>query len=205
MDWILSHMWVVVVIAGLIAKVLQAARGKQPTETKDPEVPRRQEFVDAELAERTRKIREEIQRKIAERRGQTIAPAAAEPDRPRLRREDRSPEATPPPAVLELPPIFRRMLAPQAAPVPPPLPAQSNAAAAELARQAALAEQLRQVEAQPTGDERRAAFASAIADKEQAALVAGRAALLDDLHSPDALRRAFILREVLGPPVALRN
>jgi len=31
-----------------------------------------------------------------------------------------------------------------------------------------------------------------------------RTVVLDDLRSPQALRRAFVLREVLGPPVALR-
>ena len=34
---------------------------------------------------------------------------------------------------------------------------------------------------------------------------ATRDTVLGDLRSPDALRRAFILREVLGPPVALRR
>jgi hypothetical protein len=31
-----------------------------------------------------------------------------------------------------------------------------------------------------------------------------RGELMDDLRDPQALRRAFVLREVLGPPVALR-
>ena len=33
---------------------------------------------------------------------------------------------------------------------------------------------------------------------------AARQAVMADLGDPTALRRAFILREVLGPPVALR-
>lgn len=204
-DWILNHIWVVVVLAGLVAKVLQAVRGNTPAAGKDAAPPEERVFADPELAERTRKIREEIRRKIAERRGQSGPPSVPDPARAKLRREDRSPEATPPPTVLELPPMVRKMLSPVPPPVPPPLTVESAGAAAELARQAALAEQLRRVVPLKTGEERRAAFANSIADKEQAALVIGRGALLDDLHSPDALRRAFVLREVLGPPVALRH
>jgi hypothetical protein len=33
---------------------------------------------------------------------------------------------------------------------------------------------------------------------------AARDRILGDLRDPEALRRAFVLREVLGPPVALR-
>ena len=46
--------------------------------------------------------------------------------------------------------------------------------------------------------------ATAPADQEAAALAARRGAVLDDLRDADALRRAFVLREILGPPVALR-
>jgi hypothetical protein len=53
-------------------------------------------------------------------------------------------------------------------------------------------------------DERRTAVAIANVDQEHAALVIGRNAVLDDLRDPAALKRAFVLREVLGPPVALR-
>jgi hypothetical protein len=204
MDWIFNHLWVVIVIAGLVAKVLQAVRGKPPAAGKGVE-PAEKVFEDPDLAERTRKIREEIRRKIEERRGQT-GQATASLVRPKLAREDRSPQATPPPVVLELPPMIRKMLTPVPTPATAAAPVDPDAAA-ELARQAELAEQLRQVIALKTGtgEERRAAFASSIADKEQVALAAGRGALLDDLRDPAALRRAFVLREVLGPPVALRN
>jgi hypothetical protein len=200
MDWILNHIWIVVVISGLVVRVLQAARGKQPPAGKDAAPPRRQEYVDAELAERTRKIREEIRRKIEERRGQTGAPAAsAAQSRPAA--ATRAAAAPPPAAVTELPPVVRKVTV-TAAPATVEEPAVN---AGELARQAALADQLRLVVAKKVGADRRAAFAASFADREQAALVIGRGALLDDLREPDALRRAFVLREVLGPPVALRN
>jgi hypothetical protein len=195
MDWILNHIWIVVVISGLVVRVLQAARGKSPPAGKDASPPRRQEYVDAELAERTRKIREEIRRKIEERRGQTSAPAAAAT-------QARQPAAaTPPAAVTELPPVVRKVTvtAEQATMEEPAVNS------GEVARQAALADQLRLIVTKKAGADRRAAFAASFADREQAALVIGRGALLDDLRDPDALRRAFVLREVLGPPVALRN
>ena len=40
-------------------------------------------------------------------------------------------------------------------------------------------------------------------DETQAAAV--HTGLREDLTNPDALRRAFVLREILGPPVALRS
>jgi hypothetical protein len=205
MDWILNHIWVVVVIAGLVTRALQAVRGNTSATKKTAEPSRRQEYVDAEQAERTRKIREEIQRKIAERRGPGAAPPAPEPARPRLRVQDRSPEATTPPSVLELPPMVRKVFGPAPAVEPTPIPVEAVTSSAELARQAALADQLRQVIARKTAEERRATFASSLADQQQVALLVNREALLDDLHDPEALRRAFILREVLGPPMAMRN
>ncbi len=52
--------------------------------------------------------------------------------------------------------------------------------------------------------QKRARFEEATADHSEAALSLSRSTVLDDLRQPAALRRAFILREVLGPPVALR-
>jgi hypothetical protein len=52
---------------------------------------------------------------------------------------------------------------------------------------------------------RRRQFETEIASKEEAAAVAVRSALGDDLRNPAALRRVFILREVLGPPLGLRH
>jgi hypothetical protein len=73
-----------------------------------------------------------------------------------------------------------------------------------LEQQAALAEQIRQLELRKAAAVRRTEFEHSTADKQAEAKVAARGALLGDLRSRDALRRAFVLREVLGPPVALR-
>jgi len=202
MDWILSHLWVVVVIAGLVAKVLQAVRGKADGGTRADSTTDGPTFADPDLAERTRKIREEIRRKIEERRGQAGAPTAPDPVRPRLRPEEQSPEATPPPPlVLQLPPVVREVLRPAPSErAPAAAPAMDEA---ELYRQQALAGQLREIVERKIAAERRAA-AAVPTDQEAAALAARRGAVLDDLRDADALRRAILLREVLGPPVALR-
>jgi hypothetical protein len=42
------------------------------------------------------------------------------------------------------------------------------------------------------------------AESEQGILTESRARTLEDLRDPQALRRAFVLREVLGTPVGLR-
>jgi hypothetical protein len=51
---------------------------------------------------------------------------------------------------------------------------------------------------------KRTEFEAATADHSATARTQARSTVLGDLHDPDALRRAFILREVLGPPMALR-
>ena len=70
--------------------------------------------------------------------------------------------------------------------------------------QTALTEQLRQAGEIKAAAMSRTRFESPVSGGAQAAAVARRA-LTDDLGDPDALRRAFVLREILGPPVALRR
>jgi len=147
-------------------------------------------FEDPELAERTRRIREEIQRKIEQRaRGQSAPVMRSEP-------------AIPPPL------IARDVVVPRQ-PEPPPSRAmaahlEAQRTAEILEQQAALTEQLRLADEMKAAMQRRTQFQTEIAGKEEAAKDAVRSALGDDLRDPAALRRAFILREVLGPPVALR-
>jgi hypothetical protein len=205
MDWIFEHIWVLLAIAGVVAKIMQARGQKSASDTgrQTPDKPKEYEFEDPALAERTRKIREEIQRKIEERRGQHMRPAVPQPasEPPRLAPGQRSPEATPP--VLTLPEVIREVLQP----APPPVShsrLEELQAAEEAERQAALEEQLREAELMRAAAQRRVAFEAATADKEPGDRLETRTAVLDDLRDPLALRRAFILREVLGPPVALR-
>ncbi len=202
MDWIFEHLWVLIAIATVIARVLMK-RNQAGADEDDKPPAKEYEFDDPELAERTRKIREEIQRKIAERRGQHAQPPALQPVQPRPAPIERSPEATPPP--ITLPEIFREVLQPKPAPVPP-VPRRTVAVniAEEAERQAALLQKLQEAELMKAAAQRRVVFEASTADKEPAALQKAKAGMLEDLRDPQALRRAFVLREVLGPPVGMR-
>jgi len=204
MDWILENIWVFVAIAAVIARLLMKAKQSSVEKRNQPAPPKEYEFEDPELAERTRKIREEIQRKVAERRGQHLQPPVLQPQRPAPVPLQRSPEATPPPITLRE--VIREVMQPR----PQPVPASSSrrtmelAAAEEARRQADLLEKLKAAELIKTAGRLRAAIEASASAKESAVIAQTRTAVLDDLRSPQALRRAFVLREVLGPPVALR-
>ena len=80
--------------------------------------------------------------------------------------------------------------------------------AAVLERQQQLADQMRALEAARVLEQRRAVQVTAAlkteSESERGMLVGSRGGLLADLRDPSSLRRAFVLREVLGPPVGLR-
>ena len=200
MDWIFQHLWVVVVIAGLVAKVLQAAKGRSGgADGQPPAPPKEFEFGDPDLAERTRKIREEIRRKIEERRGQPASPATPTALPPSAAPVQWSSEEASPPPVATLPEVVREVMQRR--------DERASQPGAEIRfeeEREALAGQLRVAAEMKSSVERRVTFEQSIEDKAPAALAAGRVALQEDLRSPAALRRAIILREVLGPPLALR-
>ena len=188
MNWILDHLQLVIAIAGAVAWWLNQKKQAQAGEEAPPPEPR--SFEDPQLAERTRRIREEIQRKIEQR---AKGYATEQPKAPR-------------PAPDAPPPIVREVVGSQT-------PAKVGAGmtrtevqrqAEILGQQAALAERLHEAELMKAMAMKRAQYEAATADHSAATLTQTRTTLLDDLHTPEALRRAFILREVLGPPVALR-
>lgn len=192
MDWVFEHLQIIIAAAGAIAWWLNQRRkgGAEGDETEPP--PQETTFDDPELAERTRKIREEIQRKIAER-------ARGYPNE----------QPTLPLEVPEEPPLVREVVVSQA---PPPGPPRRGLTALEAQRQAeileeqaTLAERLREAEQMKAAAQKRARYEAATADHSNTARSLSRSTVLDDLRDPAALRRAFILREVLGPPVALRR
>jgi hypothetical protein len=189
MDWVFDNLQIIIAAAGAIAWWLNQRR-KGGMEGDEVPPPQEATFDDPELAERTRKIREEIQRKIAERaRGYpTEQPTLPhdEPAEPPLVREV---------VVTQAPPVQRRGLT--------SLEAQRHAEILE--EQATLAERLREAEQMKLAAQKRARYEAATADHSGAARSLSRSTVLDDLRDPAALRRAFILREVLGPPVALRR
>lgn len=219
MEWIFDNLQLIIVIAGAIAYwINQRAREKagqdadydqdgiperraeRREETRDLQAPPPRESFDTEHEERARRIREEIQRRIAERSGRGAPPPMPAP-----------------PRLDPFQPVFQEDYAPPAPPAPsapPPLPAPVTVAdyddSAALERQRKLAEQLEQL-----GEQRRAArreAQSAFDSTEQQAATSqtakaagvGARLLSAELRDPRTLRRAVVLREVLGPPVALR-
>jgi hypothetical protein len=204
----LDHTWVLLVIAGVVAQIFKAMKKKEAgvgegdDEGQSAEPPKEYQFEDPELAERTRRIREEIQRKIAQRQ-RGMSPA--EPAQTTARRADE-----PQPSMVEPPPMVREVVV---APVEPPRTSTTRAAAARavemrtaeiLEQQAAWAEKLREAQLMRGAAKRRTAFEEETMNHEPGKLQVRRGELLDDLRDPLAQRRAFILREVLGPPVGLR-
>ena len=110
---------------------------------------------------------------------------------------------------------LQREIQPQVAapPPPPPLPVVRAVSAHEsrsfeLERQQQLADQLRSLEEERVLVKRRAsniaAEKQADAQSETGLRSVARGKLMDDLRDAEGLRRAFVLREVLGTPVGLR-
>lgn len=210
--WILENLGIVIFVVIFITQILRgAARSKKAaaehTATKD----------DAAEQRRIREVQEQIRRQIAARRGQAPAPAAPPP----LRGES-APVPQPSPQTTQLPELFggplgrmleelqKRAQPPPAAPAPPaPRPAMTEAhTLAEVSRQEELAEQMRVLEEDRLLARRKAAHLAAdqreLAESEGGLRTAARAQLNADLADPSSLRRALVLREVLGPPVAMR-
>lgn len=192
MKWIqflLDNAWAVVVIAGVLMQLIQAVTKKRGgAEASAPGEPAKEyEFEDPELAARTRKIREEIQRKIEQRaRGYAN-------EQPTLPHDEQEP-----------PPVIREVVV---APVPVRASSRldTQRQAEILEEQASLMEKLREAESMKAAALKRREFEAATADHTDEVRSATRSTVLGDLRNPEALRRAFILREVLGPPVALRR
>lgn len=174
---------VLIVILAVVSVIRNAAKMVRKAGEQRPAAQSRSPAdYDPAWAERTRRIQEEIRRKIAERRGQTVAPEAA-PVGPGME----------PPVIY----VEERVI--------PPVMESSSAV---LERQQQLADQMRALELARATQQRHAAQLSAEIKSESASsaglLTAARAGLMTDLRDPAGLRRAFMLREVLGPPVGLR-
>jgi hypothetical protein len=182
MDWLLNHPQVLVAVAIAVVAILQKLKQARPQETAG-EAPAR----DGQEAERTRRIQEEIRRRIVERRGLMPAPPPA-PDS-----GEEAPEfPEPPPMFEEVRPVM----------VGPPLQAMDAAAAPgysrELERQQQMLARLRELETA------RPARAGIVPATGEAPVTAAANRLPADLRTPAGLRRAVVLREILGPPVGMR-
>lgn len=205
MKWILQNLEVVIVILIFASQVLRALLKARRTEAK------RETPGDLDAERRVREVQEEIRRQIASRRREA---EAAEP--PPLAHPSEARPPVPRPQTTQMPEPFGgplgRMLeelqrrAQQPTSPPPPLVQKVNTA--ELERQQRLADELRAAEETRLLAQRRAAHLAAEraaeAESETALRTATHDRLLDDLRNPQNLRRAVVLREILGTPVGLR-
>jgi hypothetical protein len=206
MDWISEHvLQIIIALAVAIAGFLNNRKKEKSGEPADYDgdgVPdnRPGQFepqgMDMDEAERTRRVQEEIRRKIAERRGQPVPPLVA-----------------PRPVAQPIPEVIKRRFETPA--TPPPLPSKAAQAAQAardeevLERQRELETQLRVLEARRAEHKRQAAEAAAplsaaTAYRTAGATKASGADVLADLRAPGGARRAWILREVLGTPAGLK-
>lgn len=198
-EWILEKLPILIFVLVFLSQIVRGIFRSRQSKVEPP--PRNDS-----LEEHRRN--EEIRRRIAERRGGRVAPAAE----PAPRRAEAPPVMRRDPTAIPLPdPLggpLRRFFEEleEKAPPEPPLVVQQRAA--ELERQEQIAEELRALEDARAAAQRRAAnllaAQTAATQTENALRVVARRRLLDDLRDPQSLRQAFVLREVLGPPVGLR-
>jgi len=201
-EWLLERLPILVFV---IVAIVQVARAVM--KSREAQTGHERDFPETEEEQRVREIQEQLRRTIATRRGQpdtappepapagqfsappVLRPASAGPEEPSFRRQRESFDRESP------------------APVAAPVVALRNA---ELERQAALEEEMRRLsEAREEARRRAAQIARAApgqvkAGGRAAASVGAGPGLLGDLNSPQQLRRAIVLREVLGPPLSLR-
>lgn len=215
LEWVFDNLGLVIVLAitafSFLRGLLQAGKGEDESSRGRPSPA---SLEDPEEAERTRRIQEEIRRKIMERR------AAAE------EREQPPPlVVTSDPVRERIPPLVRPQNVPPVDPFGGPMrkiirkleeaaearglePADDSATRAVLERQRKLEEEMRALEAARAAERQRAAALAAArregGEKREAAAMPMRGGLREELRDPRALRRAFVLREVLGAPVSLR-
>jgi hypothetical protein len=161
---------------------------------------------------RVREIQERIRRIAAERGGRTTqTPAPA----PAVLHSEPVPhrEVEPPPAVSPLDPFggparrFVELLKEKKAALAEP-PSLAPTRSAEVERQERLAAELQALEEKRALAQRRVAelavAQTAQMNSEEALRAATRDQVLVDLRDPQSVRRAFLLREILGTPVGLR-
>ncbi|MFH1498240.1 MAG: hypothetical protein ABII82_10490 [Verrucomicrobiota bacterium] len=197
MDWILDNLQLVIFIAGAIAYWLNQTRkgwaesGEEDVrETRQPHAPL-QPRTEEDNADQVRRVQAEIRRKIAERRAAAGGPPPFADEPEPLYREP-APAYEPPPVPEAPPPLYSR-----------------NDDTASLDRQRHLAEQL--AEAERAKAAARVKLAE-IWDRPSVAAAKRSAARRSDgvntpreiLRDRRALRTAWIMREVLEKPVALR-
>jgi hypothetical protein len=205
MDWILSHLQVVLAVAAAIAYWVnqrKAAAREDKKETPPSSGRSGPARADAGEDERTRRIQEEIRRKIAERRGAAPrpSPAPVATERPVA-----PPVIAPRPVAQEMARGLRERLEARLA------EARARTEAKAQERQRQWEEQEKALEADRFATQRRTAEIAAQAQAAPAPTLLADAGIpggprhwSDEMRDRQNLRRAIVLREVLGPPVGLR-
>lgn len=209
LEFILERPAIVVVVLVFVGQIVRGLLEARKARTAHES--RRDEPADDQ---RVREVQEEIRRRIAARRGGAAAPAGGPSAPPPLQ-----PTPAPAPArpeTTQLPELggpLGRMLGElqrraQPLPVPAaPAPVAEDRSRLELERQQRLAEEIRLLEQARAAARRRAeeAAAAQAAQSSPSSRASARGLLGEALGDPGALRRAFVLREILDPPVALRR
>jgi hypothetical protein len=200
-DWLFSNFGVVVFVIVVISMVRAAVKAAQLSGDHQAQQ------SETEEQRRVREIQERIRRKIAERRGEPVRPTVpAEPAErafvpPVLSRPSAPLDPFGGPMKRLVTQLERRIQQP-----PPARPAEQTGAVLE--RQKKLAEEMRVIEETQALVVRRAAAMAATqksdTESESGMRTSAREELLADLRETSSQRRAFVLREVLGAPVALR-
>lgn len=204
MRWFLEHIQVVIAVAGIIAWWVNQRHREKEGQSADYDgdgTPERSPGDEPYDDDQARRVREDIRRKIAERRGlATPQPAAPEP--PPLVQAPASREEAPPPVfqdpLQDMLKELQRRLAPAMEPAAPPPEPEIDRAALE--RQREIEARYRELE---TRRARTLAQAEAIRI-EQPSTRPVAASWLAELRDAKNVRHAIIARELLGPPAGLR-
>jgi len=205
MRWVLEHLQVLIVIAGAIAYYVNQRRRQR--EGLPPEEEEGGAFdtgsMEAEEAERTRRLQEELRLKREQRAG--AVPPVQQPSRP-VRPQAPRP-AAPPPVFQDPLAEMMKDIAKRLAPVPVPAPVSGPTAEeqAVLQRQRELELRMQDLEVQRRATLAKAsAVALGVAGEEPRRAESQSGSWLRDLQDPRQIRRAVVMNEILGRPAGLR-
>jgi len=191
MDWVFDHFQLIIAVGAAVAYWLnQRRKAKEEEEAARTVAPAQPNAPVIDEAERIRRIQEEIRRKILERVGGVTTPVP-----------------TPPPLKAAPQSTMRRVQTAAEAYTESQAEEERLVVAdqAMLERQQQLAAKMRELKEQRREHDRPSeVFAEKTALAMSASGTAVRGSLLADLREPTAVRRAIVLREVLGTPVGLR-
>ena len=205
MRWFLEHIQVVIAVAGIIAWWVNQRHREKEGQSADYDgdgTPERNPGAEPYDDEQARRVREDIRRKIAERRGLATPPALAPEPAPVVPMPASREEAPPPvfqDPLQDMLKELQRRLAPAMEPAAPPPEPEIDRAALE--RQQEIEARYRELEARRA---RTLAQAEAIRIERPSTPASHAAGWLAELRDAKNIRHAIIARELLGPPAGLR-